>query len=125
MGSILDLAQEISGTDDKAVLLKRFCEKHNIHEVWADFNKFTDERNMKGRIYFTIDNFADGKAIECLLDRIFAPDAYSDDESLVLSTDFVSTPIAPDNPHPGYQNTDKIKSRCCLIYSSERGVTIG
>lgn len=125
MADILDLAQEISEAEDKATLLKRFCEKHNIHEVWADFNKFTAERNMKGRIYFTVDNFADGKAVECLLDRIFAPDAYSDDESLVLSTDFVSTPIAPDNPHPGYRNTNKIKSRCYLIYSSERGVIIG
>ena len=125
MSGLIDIAQGISNVEDRATILKEFCEKHNIHEVWADFDRFTPDRNMKGRIYFTVDKFADGKAVECLLDEIFAPDSYSDDEALVLSTDFLSTPIAPDHSHPGYRNTDKIKSRCHLIYSSERGVTIG
>ena len=128
MRDILDLAQGIcedAKTEDKATLLKSFCEKHNIREVWADFDKFSRERNMNGHVYFVVDTFKEGKAVECLLDRIFAPDSYSDDENLMLSIDFISVPIAPDNPHLEYRNTDKIKDSHYLIYSRERGVLIG
>lgn len=110
---------------DKVKLLTEFCEKYDVKEVWADFADFTKERNTNGHAYYVMDSFEKGKDLNGILNAIFAPDCYSDDMELMMSTDIVTLVMAPDSPIADCRNTDEIRESWHLIYTKERGVILG
>lgn len=119
-------AANIGSISNTREVFEKMCRDNFVDEFWINVeNPFNNPKSARG--YFTTLQEPKDNKVDAHFEQLLCPAAYSDDEDIVMSTDFIISEVKEQNGVEQLRDLNSVKNDPTfrLLYKDGRGVLFG